>query len=365
MGRQRFEKIHRVLWHLHRLKKMEALLNENFKLFWEPYQRIAIDETMRKFKGRSEKKKYIPAKPIRYRLHYYCLVDEKRYLYHFILHRKKKVEKARQGRRKKTDPLKVKDSVLLQLMKSIVENLTTANGPHILCADSYYTTKQVADYLARRGLGFFMQCSSIRSREIWKKATLNMKKTNAGRVGSATVGPFVAVVWEDFDKNKNPKLVRIFSNASKNETVTINLKNQKTARQKIVPYEIAHYMRGMGFVDFLNQAIRDADAASTHRNRSWRKVNFLTMIRFTLNNMYVIHHHDSPKDRRETFGDFLDRCVSAFVEHAELIAERKKADHRAKKNRQYRESKRRIRQRQAESKSKLNQMSINFLLNNH
>eukprot|EP00029_Vermamoeba_vermiformis_P003007 TRINITY_DN13373_c0_g1_i1.p1 TRINITY_DN13373_c0_g1~~TRINITY_DN13373_c0_g1_i1.p1 ORF type:complete len:125 (-),score=0.78 TRINITY_DN13373_c0_g1_i1:41-415(-) len=124
-------------------------------------------------------------------------------------------------------------------------------------------------------------------------------------------------------------------------------------------------MRGMGFVDFLNQAIRDADAASTHRNRSWRKVNFLTMIRFTLNNMYVIHHHDSPKERRETFGDFLDRCATAFTAHAESIAERKQEERRAKKNRQYRESKRRSRERQAETKSRLNQMSINFLLNNH
>lgn len=213
MGRQRFEKIHRTLWHLHRLKKMEVLLNENFKLFWEPYQRIAIDETMRKFKGRSKKKKYIPAKPIRYGLRYYCLVDEKRYLYHFILHRaKKNIEKTQRGRRKKTDPPKMKDSMLLQLMKSIVENLTCANGPHVLCADSYYTTKQVADYLARHGLGFFMQCSSIRSREIWKKASANMRNTNAGRIGTTSVGPYVAVMWEDFDKNKNPKLVPLQKN---------------------------------------------------------------------------------------------------------------------------------------------------------
>src|SRR5690349_7370855 len=116
MGRQRFEKIHRTLWHLHRLKKMEALLNENFKKYWEPYQRIAIDETMRKFKGRTEKKKYIPAKPIRYGLRYYCLVDEKRYLYHFILHCKRKIQAglSRRGRKKKTNesnPPKEKDSV--------------------------------------------------------------------------------------------------------------------------------------------------------------------------------------------------------------------------------------------------------------
>ncbi len=365
MGRDRFQRIHRTLWHLHRLKKMEVQLNENFKTYWEPYQWVAIDETMRKFKGRSEKKKYIPAKPIRYGLRYYCLVDQKRYLYHFILHRKKKIQPTKsRGRPKKTDPPKEKDSVLLQLMKSIVNHLPSTNGPHIICADSYYTTKQVADYLAKQGLGFFTQCSSIRSRQIWQKAKDKMKKGDAGRVGRVKCGTYVAVLWEDFDKNQNPKLVRIFSNASKDESIKINIKNQKTPRQKIVPYEVSKYMKGMGFVDALNQAIRDADAASNHRNRSWRKCHFLTLIRFTLNNMYIINKHDEEsRQKREPFGDFLDRCVDEFIEHADHLAEQKKIKRQANMRKLWRESKRRSRERQAETKSKLNQMTLNFLLN--
>lgn len=80
--------------------------------------------------------------------------------------------------------------------------------------------------------------------------------------------------------------------------------------------------------------------------------------------MYVINKHDEKKKRRESFGDFLDRCVDSFVSHADQLAERKLADKRAKQRQQWAESKRRSRARRAETKSDLNtKMSINFLLN--
>ncbi len=81
--------VHVYLFHVSdaMLEKIEKGLNENFKKYWNPAKRVAIDESIRKFKGKWKGKVYIKNKPTKWRLKYYLMVDSLYYYSWFKLYK--------------------------------------------------------------------------------------------------------------------------------------------------------------------------------------------------------------------------------------------------------------------------------------
>jgi hypothetical protein len=78
MGRDTWLLIYRAMYYLHdsTLEYMDTVIPAEFTKHWIPSKRIAVDETMRRFKGKSKHKVYAPDKPIKRGLKLYLAVDD-------------------------------------------------------------------------------------------------------------------------------------------------------------------------------------------------------------------------------------------------------------------------------------------------
>jgi hypothetical protein len=78
MGRETWMLINRSMYHLDdsTLEYLDSVIPKEFTEHWIPSKRIAVDETMRRFKGRSKHKVYAPDKPIKRGLKLYLAVDD-------------------------------------------------------------------------------------------------------------------------------------------------------------------------------------------------------------------------------------------------------------------------------------------------
>ncbi len=74
LPRDDFLAIWQSLWHLSDdcLFKIEEMLNAQAIKIWNPFQRVAVDEMIARFKGRSKHKVYAPDKPTKWGLKFYC-----------------------------------------------------------------------------------------------------------------------------------------------------------------------------------------------------------------------------------------------------------------------------------------------------
>ena len=80
----------RTLWHISD-DFFELFTNSvisNFSSYYCPHKNIAIDETVRRFKGWFGSKVYAPDKPAKWGIKYYCLVDKRGYAVWFRLYRR-------------------------------------------------------------------------------------------------------------------------------------------------------------------------------------------------------------------------------------------------------------------------------------
>src|SRR5690606_15332529 len=91
-SRTAFLDIYNTMWHIRDecLDLMEQYLVSSYNYYWIPSMRICLDETMRKFKGRSKHKVFQPNKPVKRGLKYYMAVDESNYCLYFTLYKNNK-----------------------------------------------------------------------------------------------------------------------------------------------------------------------------------------------------------------------------------------------------------------------------------
>lgn len=132
------------------LNMIEKKLNDNFRKYWTPAQRVAIDESMRKFKGRWSGKVYIKSKPTKWGIKYYLMVDEVYYCSWFVLYK---------GAKNEDPTIKEKTRTLCN---TAIDSLPKDIGAYSLYADNYYGSVGLAEDTAARGFHFTFNCKANR-----------------------------------------------------------------------------------------------------------------------------------------------------------------------------------------------------------
>ena len=135
------------LW---KLKPLIEHLNNLFQVNRMPKERLSVDESMIRFKGRSSFKQYNPMKPIKRGYKVWCIADKCGYVYKFEIYT---------GKRKDSDCQLNAD---LGLGGNVVVSLTNSlhDKNHKVFFDNFFSNISLLEYLQGKKV---LACGTIRS----------------------------------------------------------------------------------------------------------------------------------------------------------------------------------------------------------
>ncbi|KAG2375259.1 hypothetical protein C9374_009882 [Naegleria lovaniensis] len=276
MSRKRFIDIH---MHLSSEPNfLEDNVNSNSRHYWLCVKEVSVDEIIAAFKGKVRFKQYIPLKPHKYGLKYYALSDSTGYIYAFWLYQGKESRYSHNA-----------TSIVLDLVKHVSpEN-------HVLGIDNYYGSLDLARELVNHGWKFVMTVRNNRPSYLFSEGL--QKKLP----GSKTRKWIHAV-------NKENTLVALSINDNKRVNFLTNLGSSQLIKNK--PYVQEMYNKSMGCVDKSGIFLH-----CTHppfRNKNWKTVHLLQMMKTSFVNQYIIfkHHINNPG---LTLCDYLKHSLAQTV----------------------------------------------------
>jgi hypothetical protein len=182
----------------------QNILISNFTNHFTPSKNVAIDETLRRFKGWWRSKVYSPDKPAKiFGLKYYCLVDKSGYLIWFKLYRKPK-KKLTVGSQVNSQNEEVEESYnTFQLCKEAIDHVIEANPKRTFhfFSDNYYGSLSLAEYILSKKMDFII---GIRSNRKETSALINAIKENISKTDTSPFScklklddSMVLGVWKD------------------------------------------------------------------------------------------------------------------------------------------------------------------------
>ena len=155
MTRDRFQNILRCLHfadndypsdvdRIWKIRQPIDMITSNFSKYFNPFQKVVIDESLILFKGRLAFKQYIPSKRHRFGIKLFVLCDcETGYVIDMMVYQASNFEIPRD------DPHGVSGAVVKKLMGKFL------NKDHILITDNWYTSPYLARYLESMKTGTF------------------------------------------------------------------------------------------------------------------------------------------------------------------------------------------------------------------
>jgi hypothetical protein len=321
MGRDHFLWLLRALYHLDTttMDYIDSVVQAQFCSHWKPEKRISIDETMRKFKGRSIHKVYAPDKPCKRGLKYYLAVDGLGFCVWF------KPYRALPSGEKE-------DKITFKIIKGVMDILPEHEGTYYLYADNYYGSLEIAEEAASRNFRFTFGCRANRPSNLFANG-LDLDLNKFGELEDFNIWvkgdqSMVAMTWKD----KN--LVRFLSNMASTEIVDTKQKFKGKLEQKFIPKIACDYtVKGMGHVDQYNAKLK---IEAFHRNVSWRRTHFMSVLRIVLVNCYIYWKQVNQKYRLHSQNSFLKHFVDELEGYNK--AARSKIL-RQNRNKRYREAK--------------------------
>jgi hypothetical protein len=174
-------------------------------------------------------------------------------------------------------------NVTFHILKSVMDILPAHLGTFYLYADNYYGSLEIAEEAAARKFCFTFGCRSKRPAKLFKNGIDNYLEEFQGleKFGAMlnAEGTIAAVTWED--KNMTRFLSNIYSNSVVTSTQRVKGKMQKKRMPKLA-YD--YTVKGMGHVDQFNAKLI---VEPHHRNFSWRRTHFLTILRIVLVNTWI------------------------------------------------------------------------------
>jgi len=141
---------------------------------------------------------------------------------------------------------------------------------------------------------------------------------------------FVAVSWQD----KAAKPTNFLTNIEHENGYVIEVERRHKGQSKkdIIPLIAYHYTEhGMGSVDTFNQNLKNT--TPPRRNFSWKRTAFMSLLSFTLVNLWVVHkqRHEEPIP----LGKFLDLMKYDFTSDHTTQLQQRKILKRAERNNIY------------------------------
>ena len=231
------------------VRSLAAKLNASFAAHSSPSQRLALDEAMVAYKGRSPIKQYIPSKPHKWGYKIYCLSSED-YLLRFEVYAGKE-ERSAEGA--------TYDTVMRMLQGY-------EDKAHILFTDNWFTSPTLLLALQQKGIRL---CGSVRRNRKGMPAISDDEVSALGQgqwlqrqKGDATVA-----VWRD-----QKPLWLLYNHCSPGEAASLDRWNDSGHKVSVgCPRAIRDYFYGARSVDVLSQ-LHYAYLPGRKAMRSWPRL---------------------------------------------------------------------------------------------
>ena len=289
MTKNQFQEIHKYFHFDVDLVAEKCCLN--FKKIYNCNKMMSVDECLSGWSGRSKFKMYMPSKPDKYGLKFFCLADSNGYVYDFFLY-------------------KGKDSKRPTETQPMVEQFAKiAPRESIIFMDNYFGGLELANNLNEQKTYFVMNCKGCRPTFLFKEglqASIHQKGDTCGRYNSAGIFAF---------SKSDKKMVNFLSNCFDNEKKKITIKN-KLKKEK--EYLITMYNCGMGGVD-LSDSFLHQIKIFPHRKYKWTRCLFFTVLSFILDNSWIFWGIQNQK--HETKKDFLENIVQQICREFKIDME--------------------------------------------
>ena len=275
------------------LIKIKVFSDKLVKLWnsvYSPSSKIAVDETMIDFRGRSKLIQYCPMKPIKYGIKAWTAACSKTaYLLQFNIY------EGKSGKRKNTNNATF--NVVANLLKEYSHNELT------VYMDSYFSSPALFLYLFQNG--FNCVGMMMGNRKFLSEAIKDKAKTGD------------AVYFENNEllimKFKDKKPINILSTIKNTQQVDYQVydKNEEQKVDKKKPILLFDYGRNMKGVDKNNQI--SSYFAIEMRNYKWWKSVFLKLLDIVMTNSYILHKRFS-KQSKISHKEFVLQVTQSLIQ---------------------------------------------------
>ncbi len=256
---------------------LEFQTNKIFAQWWEPSQKVVVDETLYLFEGRYKHKQHIPNKPHATGLKMFMTVDERHFIYRWWQYRGHQPP-------------------VTTIVMDFIQALPRAN--YIVCTDTYYSSLELADQLHSKGNQFVLNCRSDRPSGLWA-----MMKESAGAM--------INKQW--FTKTDGTMTTTIKKDSKKSICFLTDYApmvsfKRKSAREQIAPVntEYNYLSRFMDVADAMMEHFR-----FRHRQSRWTHTALWFAIQVILHNAYIMNSQD-PDNGTSSHEDFLVTLATAL-----------------------------------------------------
>ena len=265
------------------LDKIEINFQKNFNLG----PSIAIDESMIKFKGRSNIKQYLPKKPIKRGYKVWMLADKSGYCYRFQIYTGK------------TDKQVTKD-----LGGKVVNTLTSDldGKEHRVYFDNYFTSVKLMENLLSRKIN---ACGIIKKN---RKHLPEFRKTMKTRGELETFVSDTGIIASKWIDSTDVYILSNFHSNDPNKITTVLRKNNKGVKIAVpAPPSIADYNKNMNSVDKFDQLMSSYNI--DRRSKKWWHRIFFYFLDAAVLNAYISYKHFIDIELK----NFKGKCAEGFV----------------------------------------------------
>lgn len=276
---------------LYKIRPVIDSLSQSYKKYYSPKQKLVVDESMVKFKGRSSLKQYIKNKPIKRGFKIWMLCDETGYNLSFQIYSGKQTDSVEVG---------LGSRVVLDLCKDFV------NKNHLLFVDNFFTSPLLFIKLKQQNI---FACGTVNPNRKHMPKLVDDKQLEKGSYDWKHCKEGVTVFkWKD---NKCVHLMSTYHDASSNDTVKRKQKDG-TVTNIPCPTILKDYNINMNFVDNFDRL--KGDYALDRKSKKWYARIFFHFIDASLTNAFIINKiigkTDTNKDfRRQVYQELMAKRI--------------------------------------------------------
>lgn len=252
-----------------KLFKLRPFLTEMSKCFMENYharQKLVIDESMVKFKGRSSLKQFMRDKPIKRGFKIWMLCDSSGYNLKFDIYTGRGDDQSGKG-------------LASRVVLNLVQNFTQKN--HSLYIDNFFNGYELLLTLKNHKI---FACGTVRPQRKYLPNLLDDKKLKRGEYDwKRSEDGITMFKWKD------KKAVNFLSNFhDPNQTLTVQRKEKDGSISDIpCPQILSDYNSNMNFVDNFDRLKNDYQI--DRKSKKWYLRLFFHFLDAAITNSFIIH----------------------------------------------------------------------------
>lgn len=280
---------------LFKVRPLLDIVDPTYASVFCPGQKLSVDESMVKFKGRVSFRQYMPAKPVRFGMKQFVVCDSKTgYALKYLTYTGKNTFPRDPG-------LGLGEQVVLSLLEDYTDK------GHIVFTDNFYSSPSLFSMLKDKGIG---ACGTVRANRKHMPAALNPSNLHLtrdqGPVFMKNSDDLVACAWQDV------KRVHFLSTVHTDNTVEKQIRSKDSTdgyRTVEKPVMGDDYNSNMGGVDLLDQKL--GTYAFPHKSQKWYMPLYHRVREVALVNGYIVYSES--QDRPVPPRKFREAVISGLL----------------------------------------------------